>query len=68
MDTTGWVTLVPGEQDFAALRAELSALADHPGHVRTAGGRDELLVPPYVAQKYAPAPKRRRIKQEEGEE
>lgn len=65
-----WIVVEPGAQGLEALRAELTALADHPGHVRTAGGAYEFLVPPYLAERYTtpPAPKRRRTKKEEGDE
>lgn len=65
-----WITIVVpegGMQD--AIRALLD-LADSPTHVRTQGPVGELLVPPYLAEKYTtpPAPKRRRPKKEEGDE
>ena len=63
-----WVTIAPGEQGLEALLSELQALARHPGHIRTAGGAQEFLVPPYLAALYMPAPKRRRTKKEEGDE
>lgn len=64
-----WVTIVPGEEGLNALLRELQALADHPGHIRTAGGAGEFLVPPYLAARYMPpAPRRRRAKKEEGDE
>lgn len=67
-----WVTVIPGYGEEARVRAELMALAQHPGHIRTAGGAGEFLIPPYLADLYnAPAPEpkpRRRIKKEEGEE
>lgn len=68
MSRTDWVTITPGEQGLAALLSELQALAGHPGHIRTAGAANEFLVPPYLAALYMPAPKRRRIKKEEGDE
>ena len=68
MSRADWVIVSPGEQGLAALLAELQALAEHPGHIRTAGAADEFLVPPYLAALHMPAPKRRRTKKEEGEE
>ena len=67
MSREDWVTLVPGAQGLAALRAELEALAEHPGHIRTAGAADEFLVPPYLAALHMPAPRKRRTKKEEEE-
>lgn len=64
-----WVTIAPGSEGLAALLSALQALADHPGHIRTAGGAQEFLVPPYLAARYMPpAPRRRRTKKEEGDE
>lgn len=68
MSRSDWVVIAPGEQGLDALLSELQALAEHPGHVRTAGAANEFLVPPYLAALYMPAPKRRRTKKEEGEE
>lgn len=70
MSREDWISLVPGEeQGLAGLLAELQSLAEHPGHVRTSGAANELLVPPYLASRYMPAaPKRRRTKKEEGED
>lgn len=69
MSRDDWVTVAPGDQGLGALLSELQALAEHPGHIRTAGSAQEFLVPPYLAALYMPpAPKRRRIKKEEGEE
>lgn len=60
----------PGPEGLAALHAELSAFALHPGDIRTAGGAQEFIIPPYLAELYTTprAPKRRRTKKEEGEE
>ena len=65
-----WVTVVPGEDGLSATAAALLALAQHPGHVRTAGNGAEFIVPPYLADLYTtpPAPKRRAAKKKEGDE
>lgn len=63
-----WVSIAPGEQGLSTLLSELQALAEHPGHIRTAGGASEFLVPPYLAALYMPPPRKRRTKKEEGEE
>jgi hypothetical protein len=64
------VVVTPGEAGLAALAAELLSLARHPGDVRTAGGANEFLVPPYLADLYTtpPVPKRRRSPKKEGDE
>lgn len=67
MSRTDWVTITPGEQGLDTLLSELQALAEHPGHIRTAGAANEFLVPPYLAALYMPAPRRTR-KKKEGEE
>jgi hypothetical protein len=64
-----WVVITPPEGRRAETAAELSALAQHPGHVRTAGGAGEFLVPPYLAAAYMPPaapeqPRRPRRKKE----
>lgn len=65
----GWVHVVPGREEIAAVAAELLALARDPRDVRTDGSGDEFVVPPYLAELYnAPAPvakPRRRTKKEE---
>ena len=74
-----WVTVLPGEESLSALAAALLALARHPGDVRTAGGANEFIVPPYLAALYNPspsvppeevpqAPRRRRSPKKEGGE
>lgn len=66
-----WITVQPGPEGLGALLAELSALAEHPGHIRTAGGAQEFIVPPYLAALYIkpPAPpKKRAPKPKEGDE
>lgn len=64
-----WVTVVPGAEGLPATAAALLALAQHPGHVRTAGSGNEFIVPPYLADLYtAPAPKKRAPKKKEGDE
>jgi len=73
---TDWVAIVPGEEGLAELARRLLTLAQHPGHVRTHGPADELIVPPYLAALYMPqpqpeppAPRRRQAKKEkEGDE
>lgn len=64
-----WVTITPGEQGREALLAELQALAEHPGHIRTAGGAQEFIVPPYLAALYMPPARKRRSRatKEEGD-
>lgn len=68
-----WVAVVPVRGEEARVAAELLALAQHPGHVRTQGNGLDFIVPPYLAELYTkppapPAPKRRRINKGEGEE
>lgn len=67
MSRADWVTVTPGPEGLSALRNALEALAEHPGHIRTAGAADEFLVPPYLAALYMPKPKRVRAKKEEEE-
>lgn len=67
MSREDWVTLVPGEEGLDGLRARLEGLAEHPGHIRTAGAANEFLVPPYLAALHMPAPKRARAKKKEEE-
>lgn len=64
MSRADWVSLVAAEGGLAELRSALEALADHPGHIRTSGAADEFLVPPYLAERYMPAPKRRSTKKD----
>lgn len=68
MSREDWVSLVPGDEGLEGLRARLESLAEHPGHIRTAGPANEFLVPPYLAALHMPAPKRRRTKKEEEDE
>lgn len=65
-----WVSVVPPAGERARVEAELLALAQHPGHVRTAGSASEFIVPPYLADAYTkpPAPRRRAAKPKEGDE
>ena len=66
-----WVSVVPLPSERAQVLADLTALAQHPGHIRTAGSASELLIPPYLAALYSPAPvapKKRVPKKKDGDE
>lgn len=68
--TDDWTLVMPEKGEIKTVAAALLALARDPHDVRTASGGTEFRIPPYLAELYnAPAaPKRRRIKKEEGEE
>lgn len=61
-----WTTIVVPEGGMQGAIRALLDLAESPTHVRTQGPNRELLVPPYLAEKYTTPPKRRRPKKEEG--
>lgn len=61
-----WIHVEPGWEGNKALAQLLLSLAHDPSHVRTMGGVEGFLVPPYLAELYTTPPKpRRRTKKEE---
>lgn len=59
-----WIHVEPGQQGNKELAQALLALAQDRSHVRTMGGVEGFLVPPYLAKLYTTPPKPRRPKKE----
>lgn len=68
--TDDWTLVIPDPGMVKETARVLLDLARSPHDVRTDGNGNEFRIPPYLADLYTtpPAPKRRRIKKEEGDE
>lgn len=69
MSLTGWVTVVPGEQESVSdVARALLHHADSPQDVRTANAGAHFVVAPYVADRYTRPTRKRRASKKEGED
>lgn len=68
---TDWATVVPAKGEEKATIKLLLSLADHSSHVRSQAPGSELLIPPYLADRFTestqpkPQPRPRRPKKED---
>ena len=68
MSEADWVSVIPAPDMIRDAAVLLLSLANDPRDVRTDGNGSEFRIPPYLAERYNPAPvPKRRTKREDGE-